>query len=150
MAKKNKFVHLHVHTEYSLLDGLSKIKELVATAKEMGIQNRIDPVKSINGGVKYLKKLYDRHEDIQGFDRLLFTLASYNVGHGHVLDAKKIAEEKGLDSNRWSSLEQTLPLLSHPKFYKKSRYGYCRGTEPVRYVNRVLTYYDILKREGVG
>jgi membrane-bound lytic murein transglycosylase F len=131
--------------------GVRGIMQLTqATAKEMGIQDRIDPVKSINGGVKYLKKLYGRHGNIRGFDRLLFTLASYNVGHGHVLDARQIAAEKGLDPNRWSSLEQALPLLSHPKFYKKSKYGYCRGTEPVRYVNRVLTYYDILKREGVG
>ncbi len=131
--------------------GVRGIMQLTqATAKEMGIQNRIDPVKSINGGVKYLKKLYDRHADIRGFDRLLFTLASYNVGHGHVLDAQKIAIAKGLDPLRWSALEQTLPLLSHPKYYKNSNYGYCRGTEPVRYVNRVLTYYDILKREGVG
>ncbi len=31
------FVHLHVHTEYSLLDGFSKIKKLVSRAKEMGM-----------------------------------------------------------------------------------------------------------------
>src|ERR1039458_6758837 len=30
------FVHLHTHTEYSLLDGAARIKELVATAKAMG------------------------------------------------------------------------------------------------------------------
>ena len=31
-----RFTHLHVHTEYSLLDGASKIHELVAYAKEQG------------------------------------------------------------------------------------------------------------------
>ncbi|HEX8923550.1 MAG TPA: PHP domain-containing protein, partial [Patescibacteria group bacterium] len=31
------FVHLHVHTEYSLLDGLTKIKKLVSTVKDMGM-----------------------------------------------------------------------------------------------------------------
>lgn len=30
------FTHLHVHTEYSLLDGSSKIKELLPRAKELG------------------------------------------------------------------------------------------------------------------
>ena len=34
---KNKFVHLHVHTEYSLLDGLSNLKKLVNQTKEFGM-----------------------------------------------------------------------------------------------------------------
>ncbi|MBQ7049477.1 MAG: PHP domain-containing protein [Firmicutes bacterium] len=33
------FVHLHVHTEYSLLDGSSKIKEIVKQAKELGMNS---------------------------------------------------------------------------------------------------------------
>ena len=33
------FTHLHVHTEYSLLDGSAKIKELVARAKELGMDS---------------------------------------------------------------------------------------------------------------
>lgn len=131
--------------------GVRGIMQLTqTTAKEMGINNRLDPAQSISGGVKYLKKLYDRYEDIQGFDRMLFTLAGYNVGPGHILDAMKIAGQKGLDPNRWSSLEQTLPLLRQPKYYKDATYGYCRGTEPVRFVHRVLTYYDILKRDGIS
>lgn len=131
--------------------GVRGIMQLTqTTAKEMGVNNRLDPVQSISGGVKYLKKLYDRYEEIQGFDRMLFTLAGYNVGPGHILDARKIARQKGLDPNRWSSLEQTLPLLRQPKFYKDTTYGYCRGTEPVHFVRRVLTYYDILKRDGIS
>ena len=34
-----EFTHLHVHTEYSLLDGSSKIKELVSRAKELGMDS---------------------------------------------------------------------------------------------------------------
>lgn len=33
------FTHLHVHTEYSLLDGSNKIKELVARVKELGMDS---------------------------------------------------------------------------------------------------------------
>ena len=33
------FAHLHVHTEYSLLDGSSKIKEIIARAKELGMDS---------------------------------------------------------------------------------------------------------------
>ena len=120
------------------------------TAKDMGIKNRLDPTQSIMGGVKYLRKLYDRYKDAKEPDRLLIALASYNVGHGHILDAQEIARQRDLDPNSWSSLEQILPLLRYPKYYKKTKNGYCRGTEPVRYVNRILTYYDILKREAIS
>ena len=37
MMEKIKFAHLHVHTEYSLLDGSNKIKEYVARVKELGM-----------------------------------------------------------------------------------------------------------------
>ena len=33
------FVHLHVHTEYSLLDGASRIKDLIAATKELGMDS---------------------------------------------------------------------------------------------------------------
>jgi len=120
------------------------------TANDMGIKNRLDPTQSIMGGVKYLKKLYERYKDAKEPDRLLIALASYNVGHGHILDAQEIARQRDLDPNSWSSLEQILPLLRYPKYYKKTKNGYCRGTEAVRYVNRILTYYDILKREAIS
>lgn len=43
------FTHLHVHTEYSLLDGSSKIKELTARAKELGM----DSIAITDHGVMY-------------------------------------------------------------------------------------------------
>jgi len=120
------------------------------TAKEIGIKNRLDPEQSIKGGVKYLKELYERYDGAKDPDRVLITLASYNVGHGHIVDTQKIAKERNLDPNSWSSLEVILPLLRYPKYYKNTKNGYCRGTEAVRYVNRILTYYDILKREAIS
>lgn len=119
------------------------------TAADLGIDNRLDPYESIRGGVKYLDRLYQRFDDIPGFDRMLFTLASYNIGYGHVRDAQSIARRKGLDPDRWSSLKNTLPLLRFAAYHQKAAYGYARGTEPVRYVNRILAYYDILRRRSV-
>ena len=43
------FTHLHVHTEYSLLDGSNKIKELIARVKELGM----DSVAITDHGVMY-------------------------------------------------------------------------------------------------
>jgi membrane-bound lytic murein transglycosylase F len=119
------------------------------TAEEMGIENRLDPEQSIMGGVKYLRKLYDLYDMAQGLDRLFIALAAYNVGTGHVLDARRLALNMKLDPDKWSSLEKALPLLSNPRYYKKSRFGYCRGSEPVFHVQSILTYYDILKRDAI-
>jgi membrane-bound lytic murein transglycosylase F len=119
------------------------------TAMEMGIRDRRDPEQSIMGGVKYLRMLYDRLYNVNDQDRLFITLASYNIGEGHVRDAQILAKIQGKNSGSWTVLEHILPLLRDPKYYKKTRYGYCRGTEPVKYVKRIRTYYDILKREAI-
>ncbi len=115
------------------------------TAREMGIENRLDPEQSLKAGVRYLNSLWERFSDIEDSrKRIPLVLAAYNVGFGHVQDARKIARIKGLDPSSWASLRQTLPLLSRPEYYRFTTYGYARGTEPVRYVTNVLTYFDIL------
>jgi membrane-bound lytic murein transglycosylase F len=115
------------------------------TAVEMGIDDRLDPEQSIRAGVQYLAYLHELFEEIEDqTERLLFALTSYNVGYGHVRDAQRIARQKGHDPATWISLRQVLPLLSRPEYYRETRYGYARGEEPVRYVNNVLTYYDIM------
>jgi membrane-bound lytic murein transglycosylase F len=133
---------------YTGVRGLMQLT--LKTARDMGIKNRLDPKQSIYGGVKYLKRIYSRYDDIQGWDRMLITLASYNVGPGHISDARQLAREKGLDPNKWSSLTEVLPLLSYRKYYNKTKCGYCRGSEPVEYVKRILIYYDILKMQAIS
>ncbi len=118
------------------------------TAKEMGIDNRLKPSESIRAGIKYLNKMIQKFDHLEDeYERMLFALASYNVGYGHVLDAMQLAEEKGLDGTRWQDVKTTLPLLSKSKYYKKTKYGYARGWEPVQYIERILTYFDILKKK---
>ena len=141
----------HFNPRARSFTGVRGIMQLTLdTAKDVGIENRLDPEQSITGGVKYLKRLYERYEDVKDPDRVLITLASYNVGRGHIVDAQKIAKEKNLDPYSWNSLQEVLPLLRYRKYYKKTKNGYCRGTEPVRYVNRIMTYYEILKREAIS
>ncbi len=120
------------------------------TAKEMGIQNRLNPSQSIKAGIKYLDKMVKKFNYIEDkHQRILFGLASYNIGYGHVSDAIKIAKEMVLDEVRWQDLRSVLPLLSKSKYYKKTKHGYARGWEPVQYVDRILTYYDILKQKEI-
>jgi len=116
------------------------------TAKEMNIKNRLDPESSISGGAKYFKKTHDRiDENISEPDRTWMAMAAYNVGYGHLQDARKITEKLKKNPNLWIDVKQALPLLAKSKWYKQTRYGYARGWEPIRYVENIRSYYDILK-----
>ena len=122
---------------------------LPSTARGLDVKDIQNPVENINAGVQHLKNLYDRFDKARDADRLQIALAAYNVGHGHVEDARQLAVKMKLDPNSWESLEKTLPLLRYRKYYKHAKYGYCRGTEPVIYIKQIMIYYDILKRQGI-
>jgi membrane-bound lytic murein transglycosylase F len=122
---------------------------LTSTARSLKVADIYNPVDNINGGVQHLKNLYDHFDNATGDDRLMISLAAYNVGQGHIRDARKLAIKKKLNPDLWESLSKTLPLLRYRKYYKKAKYGYCRGTEPVIYVRQIMIYYDILKRQGI-
>lgn len=116
-----------------------------ATAKEVGVTNRIDPLQSLRGGARYLKSILQTlPKTIAEGDRMWFALATYNVGLGHVEDARIIASQLGKDPNKWADLKETLPLLQKSQYYEKTKYGYARGREPVRYVQNVRYYYNLL------
>lgn len=115
------------------------------TAKDLGIEERTDAEQSIQGGAQYLRELSERFPaEMDKLDRLWFTLAAYNVGFGHVLDAQQITLERGGNPHKWVDVKESLPLLSQKRWYKNTRYGYARGKEPVKYVENIRSYYDIL------
>lgn len=122
---------------------------LPSTARSLDVKDIQNPVENINAGVQHLKYLYDRFDKAPDSDRIQIALAAYNIGHGHVEDARHLAVKMHLDPNSWESLEKTLPLLRYRKYYKHAKYGYCRGTEPVNYIKQIMIYYDILKRQGI-
>ncbi|WP_429504287.1 membrane-bound lytic murein transglycosylase MltF [Pseudomonas sp. 2835] len=115
------------------------------TAQAMGVSNRLDPVQSIRGGAKYFMYVKSELDDnIEEPDRTWFALAAYNVGSGHLDDARKLAKREGLNPNKWLDVKKMLPRLSQKQWYSKTRYGYARGGEPVHFVANIRRYYDIL------
>lgn len=116
------------------------------TAKEMGIKSRLNAQQSIMGGAKYLAQLRQRlPENIVEPDRTWFALAAYNVGLGHIYDARTLATDLGKNPDKWSEMATVLPLLSQEKYHRKLKHGYARGSEPVNYVNRIRDYTDLLE-----
>ncbi len=115
------------------------------TAKQLKIKDRTDPLQSINGGALYFKqRLKKIPRRIAEPDRTWFALASYNVGFGHLEDARKLTQQRGGNPDKWMDVKQSLPLLSKKKWYQNARHGYARGREPVRYVENIRSYYDLL------
>ena len=116
------------------------------TAKQLGIESRTDVEESISGGARYLREMLDRFPShISEPDRTWLALAAYNVGYGHVRDAQLITEMRGGDPDKWADIKENLPLLRRKFWYKQTRYGYARGQEPVKYVENIRSYYDILR-----
>ncbi|MEQ8434583.1 MAG: membrane-bound lytic murein transglycosylase MltF [Oceanicaulis sp.] len=115
------------------------------TAGELGIEDRLDPRQSIFGGAQYMSNLMGRMPDgVEGEDRLFKAMAAYNIGMGHLYDARRLAERQGLDKNVWPDVRTTLPLLSEPAYYESVPYGYARGGEPVHYVRNIRRYKALL------
>ncbi len=115
------------------------------TANELNIEDREDPKQSIIGGARYLRNIEKRlPKKIKGKDRLWLSLAAYNVGLGHLEDARILTQQHGADPSSWDDVQTYLPLLSQEKYYTETKHGYARGREPVTYVENIRTYYNLL------
>ncbi len=128
--------------------GLMQI--LPKTAAEMGFKNPDSHEENIHAGVKYLSVLKGKMKrfDLMEEDIVCFMLASYNCGFGHLLDARKIAGDSGLDPDRWfSNVEKSLLMLEKPQHFQKAKHGYCRASETVAYVREIILRYNAYMQE---
>ena len=119
------------------------------TAREMGINKRTDPRQSIFGGAKYFKSLSQNiPERIAEPDQTWFTLAAYNVGRGHLEDARILTQAAGDDPDLWDAVAKHLPKLAQARWYNNLKHGFARGHEPVQYVHNIQRYLTMLKLES--
>lgn len=115
----------------------------LTTAREVGIRNRLDAEQSLRGGAIYLNRIYKRlPKTITGQDRIWIALAAYNVGIGHVHDARKLTLQAGANPDKWKDLRLRLLLLEQSWWYQQTQYGYAKGSESVRYVENIRLFYQ--------
>jgi len=130
-------------TSESGVRGLMQLTE--DTAKHLGIRDRLDPGGSVLGAARYLRDLKAKlPARIQEPDRTWLALAAFNIGIGHLEDARVLAQKQKLNPDHWSDVKRVLPLLALEEYHADAKYGYARGGMPVAFVDRVRGYYDIL------
>jgi len=114
------------------------------TAKDLGV-NRLNPEESIEGGARYIVQIRNKlPERIREPDRTWMALAAYNVGYGHLEDARVLTERMGGNPDLWPDVREHLPLLAKRQYYKTTKHGYARGWEPVTYVQNIRHYQALL------
>jgi membrane-bound lytic murein transglycosylase F len=117
------------------------------TANLVGISDRADPRDSILGGARYLARVLEKFPDrIPEEDRMLMAIAAYNIGFGHVEDARIITESRDGNKDSWEDVRENLPLLTDERWYPHLKRGYAPGSVPVQYVDNVRHYYWLLDR----
>jgi membrane-bound lytic murein transglycosylase F len=116
------------------------------TAVAMGIKDRSDPRQNIFAGARYFATIHVKiPERIPEPDRTWLALAAYNVGFGHLEDARIITQARGLNPDSWTDVRKELPLLAQERWYTRAKRGYARGWEPVQFVDRVQRVLTLLE-----
>ena len=117
------------------------------TAKRYNV-DRIDPRSSILGAGRYLNELKrdGLAARIQEPDKTWLALAAYNIGLGHVENARILTQRAKKNPDMWPDVRRHLPLLTKPDVAAQFKQGPCRCGMPVEYVESVRAYYDVLLR----
>lgn len=133
-------------TSYTGVKGLMQLTK--QTAEHLGIDDREDPLQSIQGGSFYLKYLYDKTPTtLLPFERWIQALAAYNMGWAHLRDGHRLARHKGMDPYRWTQFKKVLPLMTDEQYSEVLNFGPARGHETVDFIEGVLNYYDLLNSQ---
>ena len=127
--------------------GVRGIMMLTAdTAADLDVADRNDPAQSIRGGALYLRQMRDSvPARVPEPDRTWLALAAYNIGYGHLEDARVLTQSHGKDPDSWQDVREFLPLLAQERFYAQLKRGYARGWEAARFVDNVRSYLDVIE-----
>ncbi len=116
------------------------------TADALGVEDRADAHESILAGARYFQEVRDKvPARIREPDRTWLAIAAYNVGYGHVEDARRLAQMRGKNPDSWLDVREQLPLLADETWYDRLKYGFARGAEPAQFVDRIQRFLKLLE-----
>ena len=121
-----------------------------ATASELGVQDRTDPQQSLRGGARFFKDLLRRlPSDIENPDRTFLALAAYNIGMGHLEDARIMTQQAGGDPHLWPDVRAHLPKLQNPDYFLTTKFGFAEGEQAVTYVDNIRHFEGLLSFQNL-
>jgi membrane-bound lytic murein transglycosylase F len=128
-------------------EGARGIMMLTAdAASAVRVEHRDDLSENILGGARYLAQVIETiPKHVPEPDRIWLALAAYNVGYGHLEDARVLTQRRGLNPDSWDDVRQQLPLLADADWYSRLKRGYARGSEPAQFVEQVRSYLSVLE-----
>jgi membrane-bound lytic murein transglycosylase F len=116
------------------------------TATKMGVKNVFAAEENIIGGARYLAYMKERiPKRIVDPDRTWLAMAAYNIGIGHLEDARIITQMRKKNPDRWSDVRANLHRLSDPAWHSRVKRGYANGRETLQFVERVSQFAAVLE-----
>ena len=121
------------------------------TASELGLEDRTDARESLRGGARFFKDLLRRlPSDIGEPDRTSMALAAYNLGMGHLEDARIMTQQAGGNPHLWPDVRAQLPKLQDPDYFPITKFGFADGEQAVTYVDNIRHYKGLLSLQGLS
>ncbi len=136
----------HWDVDAESFTGVKGLMMLTASAAlDMNVEDRTDPRQSLEGGIKYFRYMKSKIPDrIEEPHKTLFALAAYNVGFGHLEDARILTQKAGKNPDDWVEVEPFLAKLNNPSIAHELRFGNADGSTAVVYVNNIMTYQQLM------
>jgi len=115
------------------------------TAKEMGVTDRTDPIQSLRGGIQYFRAMKNKlPERIRDTDRTKLALAAYNMGFGHLEDARILTQRQGKNPDLWSDVKNHLAKLNNPEVANTLKHGTADGKTARTYVENIMIFRKLM------
>ncbi len=121
--------------------GAVGLMQIMPQFVDVPYEDLYDPLTNIQVGAQILKSHLEHYAYLDSTNQLSFALATYNVGLGHMADARRLAIDRNRNPNEWEEIADALLKLMQRRYYQDARFGFARGIEPVRYVEEILNRY---------
>ncbi len=126
--------------------GAVGLMQIIPRFSEIEYENLYNPEINIREGARIIREHLDHYAYLDSLNQWSFALAAYNVGSGHMADARRLVIDQNKNPNEWENVADALLKLMQRRYYQDARYGYARGIETVQYVQEIKNRYRMYER----